>query len=103
VVALKDAEDDWKEYPGLPALPEDHDEWESRLVPKSDLALRHDTRGYAGFHLSFDIADIADGLRPVQAEVPQPGTGASALAALDDSRSDPRYRRGDESPRKAFA
>jgi hypothetical protein len=63
VVALKGAGEDWQSYPGLPAVPEDYEVWEQRLVPRSDLALRNEPRGYDGFHLSFVVEDIGTTLR----------------------------------------
>lgn len=59
VVALKDAEEDWRAYPGLPAVPENYEAWERRLVSGADLALRDDPRGY----LSRDVAP-APGVTP---------------------------------------
>jgi hypothetical protein len=72
VVALNHPHDDWKTYPGMPALPEDYDEWELRLVPSQDLGLKGEPRGYNGFHLSFEVADIGNTLRPL------PGRGKLA-------------------------
>jgi hypothetical protein len=57
-MALRDANDHWEKYPGLPAEPEDFEHWEGKLVPAADLALSEEPRGYDGFTLMFDIADI---------------------------------------------
>jgi hypothetical protein len=63
VLALKDAHDDWEQYPGLPAEPQDFEQWEKKLVPEADLATRDRPNGYDGFTLMFKVADIGDLLR----------------------------------------
>ena len=68
VVAVEDAQEDWRRYPGLPAVPEDYYEWERRLVPAADLALRGEYHGYDGFHLSFSVEDIGTRLRKLTRE-----------------------------------
>jgi hypothetical protein len=72
VVALKDAADDWEEYPGLPVVPEAYSAWERRLVSPADLALRNDPGGYDGFHLSFSVEDIGTSLRPLPGRAEPP-------------------------------
>lgn len=49
--------------PGFAAVPEDYAEWELRLIPAADLALRDEPRGYSGYHLVFDRKEIGRGLR----------------------------------------